>query len=354
MPYLEAQSVSHCYGEMRTLDAISFFLETGEIGCLMGPSGSGKSTALSCIAGLEKISGGSIRIDGVAVSADGVMVSPEKRGIGMLFQECTLFPHLDTRANILFNHKKQPHFNDVVEVCHIAHLLDKFPHELSGGEQQRVALARAVMRRPKLLLLDEPFSKLDTEHRTVLAQQIREIVKQLNITVLIVTHDQHEAFMTADVGGVLNHGTLCQWDSIENLYHNPQCAFVADFVGDGVLLNGYIENMHAVSCSLGVLQSPTSITTPTLRQGDPVKILVRPDDISIYDTLGGITEAPNCCICDAHVTDKAFRGPTIQYTLRLENEERVYATCLSSQLYAPGQRVRIQATMRHFTLFPSI
>ncbi len=154
----------------------------------------------------------------------------------MVFQDFALFPHLDVAANIRFGADNDNTVDEMCELCVLSELHRAYPHELSGGEQQRAALARALAAKPEALLMDEPFSRLDESLRERLAKQVRDILKSRQLTTLFVTHNQHEAFLLADVGGVINQGVVCQWDNIYDLYRRPQCAFVADFVGDGALL----------------------------------------------------------------------------------------------------------------------
>ena len=224
------------------VDALSMTLAAGDIGCLLGASGCGKTTVLRAVAGFEPVQAGSIDVDGVRVAAAGLSLPPEARRVGMMFQDYALFPHLDVDANVGFGLRalsREARRARVAEMLALVGLSDRggaYPHELSGGQQQRVALARALAPGPALLLLDEPFSNLDTDTRQQLAIELRELLKASGATVLMVTHDQAEAFAMADHIGVMDRGRIMQWDSAEALYRRPQDRFVAGFIGRGTLV----------------------------------------------------------------------------------------------------------------------
>ena len=258
---LEVQNLRHAYGDHQVVAELTFSVARGVIGCLLGPSGGGKTTVLRCIAGFEAVQDGEVRLGGRVVSGAGAMVPPEKRRIGMVFQDYALFPHLSVAANIAFGLHASPPVERAARVRELADLvglsaaLDKYPHEISGGQQQRVALARALAPRPELLLLDEPFSNLDIDLRERLSLEVRDIIKASGATVVLVTHDQQEAFALADEIGILHDGHIQQWDSPYNLYHRPANRFVADFIGQGVFVEGMVLNEHQVQVELGILNS---------------------------------------------------------------------------------------------------
>lgn len=345
MALLEVNGINHAYpGKKVGLGGVSLRVESGQIGCLMGPSGAGKSTVLSCIAGLEPISTGEIRIGGRKMSAAGFFVPPEKRKVGMVFQDLALFPHLSIADNIRFGAggKNGTVVDEMCELCGLSKLRDSYPHELSGGEQQRAALARALAAGPEVLLMDEPFSRLDETLRERLARQVREILKSRGLTALFVTHNQHEAFLLADSGGVINQGVVCQWDNIYDLYRRPQCAFVAEFVGDGVLLRGTLAAGGAVKMEMGELRGSVCHGGFLLAPGDPVQVLLRPDDIQLAED--GVP---------AQVEERAFRGPTTLYALRLASGGRVLSQWPSHLNFHPGDRVAIRAEVKELVLFPA-
>lgn len=350
MSYLLVDNIAHRYAGRQTLNGVSFALNRGEISSLMGPSGSGKTTVLLCIAGLEKIMDGSIQLGDSILSSNTKHVQPEKRKVGMVFQDFALFPHLSVADNIGFGlrgldaSEKQNTIASMLELCGLVEYASVYPHELSGGEQQRVALARAMATNPDVLLLDEPFSRLDPKLHEKISREVRDILKSREQTTLVVTHNQNEAFLLADSGGVINEGAICQWDSMDDLYHRPRCTFVAEFVGDGTLLEGKMQSDGAVEVSLGVLRGDSKQNYPLIRAGDSVKVLLRPDDI-LLDSERGVP---------AVIERRVFRGATSLYSLRLQNGEQVTSVWSSQHQYELGAAIPIRAQVRHLILFPSL
>ena len=344
---LELDRISCAYGQQLIVDELSFTLEKGEVGCLLGPSGCGKTTALRCIAGFEPVSSGQIWLNGVSVSRPGFVLSPEQRRVGMVFQEYALFPHLSVAANVGFGlHRsnqveRAQRVAELLEITGLAEVAKRYPHELSGGQQQRVALARALAPRPDLLLLDEPFSNLDVSLRERLSQEVRELLKRLHITAILVTHDQAEAFAVADKIGVMFAGKMMQWSSAYDLYHRPANRFVASFVGQGVLLPGIISPSGQVRTACGMLAG--GLYYPGLPEhghyppGSEVDVLIRPDDI-VYDDQSALT---------AVVRKKAFRGAEILYTLELIDGSVVLALIPSHHDRAMGEKIGVRLEARH-------
>jgi iron(III) transport system ATP-binding protein len=337
---LEVENLRHAYGEQEVVRGLSFSLARGAIGCLLGPSGCGKTTVLRCVAGFESIQEGEIRLAGKVVSGRGVMLPPERRRIGMVFQDYALFPHLPVSGNIAFGLHDMRGEDRAARVAELAQLvglsasLDKYPHEISGGQQQRVALARALAPRPELLLLDEPFSNLDVDLRERLSLEVRDIIKASGATAVLVTHDQQEAFAMADEIGILHEGRIQQWDSPYNLYHRPANRFVADFVGQGVFLPARALNGGQLQIELGVLQGDS--------QGlQDLEVLLRPDDV-VHDDA-----APT----QAEVVHKAFRGAEILYTLRLASGQKVLALVPSHHNHALGEKIGIRLDVDHVVAF---
>src|SRR5688572_22802587 len=283
---LEVKNLRQAYGDHEVVAALSFSLGRNAIGCLLGPSGGGKTTVLRCIAGFETPQEGEIRIAGRTVSGPGTMVAPEKRRIGMVFQDYALFPHLSVAGNIAFGLHAMPHaqraarMRELGELVGLTAALDKYPHEISGGQQQRVALARALAPSPELLLLDEPFSNLDIDLRERLSLEVRDIIKASGATAVLVTHDQQEAFAMADEIGILHEGHIQQWDAPYNLYHRPANRFVADFVGQGVFLPAKVLNARQIEFELGTLQgdipNACQIGCDACGKGCLTDILLRP------------------------------------------------------------------------------
>jgi iron(III) transport system ATP-binding protein len=342
--WLTVEGIEQAYGDNRVLKDLSFRVPAGAIGCLLGPSGCGKTTALRCIAGFENVQVGRILLNGEVLSSPGFTVPPEKRGLGMVFQQYALFPHLDVAANVGFGLRslkgaeKQRRVAEVLDVVGLGGRENLFPDELSGGQQQRVALARALAPRPGLLLMDEPFSSLDTGLRVRLGTEIRDILKQLGITALLVTHDQAEAFAVADEIGVMREGRLEQWDTAYNLYHRPVSRFVAEFVGEGCFVPGQANGDGTVQIELGRLE-PTE--PMALAASQSVEVLLRPDDI-VHDDHSSQT---------ATVLRKAFRGAAILYTLGLPSGRRVLALVPSHHDHRIGERIGIRLEADHEVVF---
>lgn len=348
---LELAGISHYYGTRPVLAGFSLQLDAGEIGVLVGPSGAGKSTVLNCIAGLEKISSGEIRIGTKLVSSASVHVPVEQRRVGMMFQDCALFPHLDVRANVIFGLRDLDQLAvaqrvaELAELCHLEDLFTSYPHELSGGQQQRVALARALAPKPKLLLLDEPFSDSDAVLRSRLLDNVREVVRAVGTTMLLVTHDQDEAFAIADRCGVIDAGSICQWDTAYNLYHQPNCMLVAEFIGEGELVDGKLLNDSEVKTELGIISSATKLTTPLMGPGSAVKLLMRPDDLELTTNGDGVS---------AQIIGKAFRGAEICYALQTKQGTKLNLVLPSREDLPLATDVSIATCVEHVVLFPTV
>lgn len=344
MPLLKLDQISYAHQQHQVVERLSFQLQAGDIGCLLGPSGCGKTTVLRCIAGFEHVAGGSIVIEDKLIGSNAFHVPAEQRKIGMVFQDYALFPHLTVEENIAFGLRgasAQTRRARVAQLLTTVGLADqerKYPHELSGGQQQRVALARALAPRPRLLLLDEPFSNLDVDLRERLALEVRDILKAEGTTAILVTHDQHEAFALADQIGVMFEGSIQQWDTPYNLYHRPVNRFVADFVGQGVFLPGKVAGTNRIEIELGVLPS-TSVVT----ESAALQVLLRPDDI-IHDDASAQ---------QAEVVAKAFRGAEFMYTLRLPSGQLVLSLVPSHHNHAIGERIGIRLDVDHVVAFPS-
>ncbi|HLS99336.1 MAG TPA: ABC transporter ATP-binding protein, partial [Porticoccaceae bacterium] len=224
---LELLNIAVGFGTALILDDLTLALEPGEIGCLLGASGCGKTTALRAIAGFEPLVRGQIVVGDQQLSRPGWTLPPQRRRVGMVFQDYALFPHLSAADNVGFGlrrvdaARKRRRVAEMLDLVGLGELADHFPHQLSGGQQQRVAVARALAPDPAVLLMDEPFSNLDSELRERLSLEVRAILKAAGTTALIVTHDQHEAFAMADRVGLMHNGRIEQWDSPYNLYHRP-------------------------------------------------------------------------------------------------------------------------------------
>ncbi len=338
----------------RAVDNASFTLAAGEIGVLIGPSGCGKTTLLRAVAGLEKASAGSIQLAGDVVSSQQVHLPAESRRIGMVFQDYALFPHLDVAHNVGFglHHLKlaERHLRvqEVLELVGLGDAQTLYPHQLSGGQQQRVALARALAPRPRLLLLDEPFSNLDVDLRERLAHEVRGILKAAGATALFVTHDQLEAFAIGDRIGVMHEGQLQQWDDAYELYHRPATRFVAEFIGHGVFAHAQIEQKEqgsvVVHTALGDLNDMQECPLPNAYPDGMCDVLLRADDI-VHDDAAPVK---------AQILRKAFRGSEFLYTLKLRSGESVMAHVPSHHDHALGEWIGIRAQVDHVVTFPRV
>lgn len=342
---LKVKQVSKSFGDQIAVDNVSFSLDKGQIACLLGPSGCGKTTLLRTIAGFEEIRAGEIWLENDKVSTPRKTIPPESRQVGMVFQDFALFPHLTIDDNIGFGIQKmkrserKQRIADLMELINLTQLAHRYPHELSGGQQQRVALARALAPKPKLLLMDEPFSSMDVELREELARDVRVILKKEGTTAILVTHDQHEAFAMTDVIGVMNNGKLVQWDTGYNLYHKPGNEFVADFIGQGVFVDGTVIDEKTIKTELADLCGKV---LDGCKPGCPVRVLVRPDDI-VHDDESSRT---------ATIKERNFRGASYIYTLELESGTEILSLVHSHHNHAIGEQLGIKLEIDHLVIFP--
>jgi iron(III) transport system ATP-binding protein len=278
-PILDVRKATRRYGDRVAVQSASFQLEAGRIACLLGPSGCGKTTLLRMIAGLEPLDEGRLMIDGAPVSAPGYTLPPESRGVGLVFQDFALFPHLDVTDNACFGirtvprKERQERVGRLLERFHVGHLARAWPHTLSGGEQQRVAIVRALAREPAILLLDEPFSGLDGQLRAKVRESVVADLRAAGTSVLIVTHDPEEAMLIADDMILMAGGRLLQTGSPEDCYHRPSSLAAARLLGDVVALPSQVEAGRAIT-ALGSFPADG-------RQDGPACILTRPEALRL-------------------------------------------------------------------------
>ena len=341
---LALKEVAVSYDGHTVIEGVSFSLQAGEIGCLLGPSGCGKTSLLRAIAGFEPISQGEITLYKRVVSKPGYAIPTEQRRIGMVFQDFALFPHLSVAKNVAFGLKhlktkeREQRVTELLQLVGMEQLRNAHPHQLSGGQQQRIALIRAMAPRPDILLMDEPFSSMDTELREQLAREVRELLKHDGITAMLVTHDQYEAFAVADVIGVVGNGRLRQWDSGYNIYHNPADRFVADFIGQGVMLPGRVIGQGRVETELGIIEGKLpGGSIPDSK----IELLLRPDDV-LHDDESDIK---------LKVTAKAFRGAEYLYTLALPSGQSIICLVQSHHNHHIGEHIGIKLAMEDLPLF---
>jgi iron(III) transport system ATP-binding protein len=343
---LDVTGVQCNYEDLVVVKDLSFNLAKGGIACLLGPSGCGKSTILRAIAGFEDLVSGTISLNGKIISSPEKNQAPEKRKIGMVFQDYALFPHLTVKQNIAFGLSKsndkainEAQVDRLAELVELNDYKESYPHELSGGQQQRVALARALAPEPELLLLDEPFSNLDAELRNRLSIDIRNILKSLDISAILVTHDQKEAFAMCDHIGVIDSGKVQQWGKPYELYHEPSTPFVARFIGHGTFIEGRSLSPDTFSTQeLGVLKGNRAYKW---KENTRVEILIRPDDI--------VHEPDATLIAD--VTSKVFAGTATRYQLKLESGTLLDAIFPSHQDFIVGDSIGIAIDAEHLIAY---
>jgi iron(III) transport system ATP-binding protein len=336
MSRVEVQSLSKRYprSEFAAVQGISFALGDGQILALLGPSGCGKTTTLRLIAGLERPEAGSIRLDDRVVAADGVFVPPEQRGVGMVFQDHALFPHLTVWENVAFGlrGRKRSEIRDTVSqmlrLVGLEALAGRYPHALSGGERQRAALVRALAPRPVLLLMDEPFSSLDADLRQEVRGQVREILKKIQASVVFVTHDQEEALFMGDLLGVLHRGELVQMGPPEQVFHAPAGRFVAEFMGASDFLTGEAAD-GGIRTEIGWLAQ----AAPAGR----VRVALRADDVDFEPAEPG----------NAAIVERRFLGAFNLYRLRLDSGQALHAYKAHTEILPAGLRVRAFVSAGH-------
>jgi len=349
---VEALRVAYSGAGANVVDDLSLELALGDIGCIVGASGCGKTTLLRAIAGFLPAASGTIQIGNDLVASVHHNLPPEKRGVGLVFQDFALFPHLRVEDNVAFGlrrlagSERAPRTRTMLELVGLAAQARLYPHELSGGQQQRVALARALAPAPRLLLMDEPFSNLDVDLRARLGAEVRQILKDSGTSAILVTHDQQEAFATADRIGVMNAGRLEQWDRPYELYHRPATRFVADFIGQGVFLPARVIGSGRMAIELGELKGntppPCDPGCAICADGARVEVLLRPDDV-VHDDASAQT---------AEVVRKIFRGGDFIYTLRLASGREVLALVPSHHDHAIGEKIGIRLDADHVITFP--
>jgi len=351
---LTLENISVAYGKNVVVNNVSLQLKKGEIGCLLGPSGCGKTTVLRSIAGFEPLQSGAITMNGHLVSDTNNNLPPEKRNIGMVFQDFALFPHLNIEDNIAFGltHLKkaeqQQRIKQLLEMIGMEGFASRYPHELSGGQQQRIALARAIAPKPELLLMDEPFSSMDIELREELAKEVREILNAENITAILVTHDQKEAFVIADNIGVMKDGNLLQWTDDYTLYHQPATPFIADFIGQGVFIDGEVINEQEIKTEFGTLLQGK--VPQDCKQGCPVQVFLRPDDIVVDQDCND--NVSNDCKLLVTVVGRKFEGADYLYTLQTAAGTKLLMLEHSHNRREVSDQIGISLDLEHVVVFP--
>jgi iron(III) transport system ATP-binding protein len=327
------REVEKAYGATRAVTSTTLAVERGELFAVLGPSGCGKTTLLRLIAGFERPDAGGVEVGGEAVAGGGCWVPPERRRIGMVFQDYALFPHLTVADNVAFGlrsgwgRRKALEAGAVraLELVGLQHKTGRYPHELSGGERQRVALARALAPEPAVVLLDEPFSSLDASLRAGLRRELELILREAEATAVLVTHDQEEALSLADRVAVMREGAVVQTGSAEEIYYRPLDRWTAQFVGEVNLLRGLADSV-GVSTELGVFD----LAVPA--EPGVIRVAVRPEQLDIQPDEEG----------NATIDDREFRGHDVLYRLRHETGSTLLVQRPSVELYDVGTTVRVR------------
>ena len=310
--FLEIKNVDFKIGGKTKVRNVSFSIENeGDIICLLGPSGIGKTTILRTIAGLERISSGSIKLNGKVLSSEKINIEPENRDISLAFQENSLFPHYTVEENILLGaernkdkNNKLISFGELVELLDIPKILNKYPHQISAGEAQRASLARSLITQPNLLLLDEPLSNVDQSFKEEIQVRLKRILKQLKITTIIVTHDSYEAFYLGSKCGIILNQELKQFDDPYKVYHFPNSVEVVNFLNRGILIPAKVTSPKSLDNEdLGTITGNFIKPFPI---GTKVKLLIQPEDLQ-HDDKSNL---------QLEVVDRKFRGTSFIYTLK--------------------------------------
>ena len=330
-----------CFGLSKRFDTaeavhrVDLTVDHGQMLVLLGPSGCGKTTLLRLIAGFELPDAGTLAVGGQMVSGPNYLVPPEKRRVGMVFQDYALFPHLDVLGNVSYGMRRDPdrpkRVREVLELVGLEGVEHRMPHELSGGEQQRVALARALAPRPAVVLLDEPFSNLDTRLRARVRAEVRQILTEAGATSVFVTHDQEEALFLGDHIAVMNQGRIEQVDTPELIFHRPTTPFVAQFMGVADFLEAQLDGDVLVT-ELGMLPRP-----PEAAHGASVDVMVRPDDVSIR-----LDETSK-----ARVVDRVFQGAFYMYRVRLSSGIEIHSLMQHYETFDVGAAVAARVDPGH-------
>ena len=318
--------VSKRFGSVAAVDGARLDVERGSVVALLGPSGCGKTTLLRTIAGFERPDAGSVELGGRVVAGPSAWVPPERRRIGMVFQDYALFPHLSVAENVGFGLPRGGRAQRVAALLAVVDLCglgERYPHQLSGGQQQRVALARALAPSPDVVLLDEPWSNVDPQLRSELRQEVASILRPLGVTVLLVTHDREEAFSLADRIALMRDGSIVASGTAEELYFAPGGRWAAAFLGAGNVLRGEVDGSD-VHTPLGIVPANGA------RGASSVQILVRPELVELEPDPAGRGE----------VVGREFRGHDVFYRVLVDGLE-VVSQRPSNEVVTLGERVSV-------------
>ena len=338
-PAVECVGVAKAFGEVRAVESLNLAIDKGQILVLLGPSGCGKTTALRLLSGFERPDTGFISIGGRLVAGPGSWEPPERRNVGMVFQDGALFPHLSVEQNAAYGLQHSPRQDaqratraqrrertfEALRLVGLEELAARMPHELSGGQQQRLALARALAPGPEALLLDEPFSNLDPRLRDQVRRDVLDILRAANATAIFVTHDQEEALLLADVIAVMRQGRLAQVGPPEQVFHRPANHFVAEFIGVANFLPAVMDGAGLVT-EIGVLTPDDA-----LPHGAAAEVMLRPGDVSVRRSDSGTGQ----------VVDRAFKGTHYLYSIAMPSGAALHSLQPHTAYFRKGDRVSV-------------
>jgi iron(III) transport system ATP-binding protein len=341
---LTFEGVARQFDTTQALAGVDLDIAPAEIVCLLGPSGCGKTTLLRIAAGIEKPTGGRVLINGQEVAGPSRFVAPEKRGVGLMFQDFALFPHLTILGNVAFGLKSLPKAEAQREALNalkrvgLAHLADEYPHILSGGQQQRVALARAIVPRPAVMLMDEPFSGLDVQLREAMQEETLSLLRETRATSVIVTHNPEEAMRIGDRIAVMRAGRLIQAGTAEALYHQPADLFVARLFSE-INEIGYRVGADGINTPIGLLPAPG------LKVGDRATVCIRERGMRLSENGDGLP---------GRVLDVKFLGDVARLEVGVEGFERPLKVRVGeSDGWVRGAEVRVQIDPARVLVFPA-
>jgi len=354
MSLLKIKNISHYYGNNQVIDSLELKAKEGEVTCLLGPSGCGKSTLLRLVAGLEKLSYGEIIAGNKNISNPKKSLPPEKRGMGMVFQNPSLFPHLNVFDNVAFGikakTKKDKIVKDALKSVSMERYIDRFPHELSGGQQQRVALARALAPKPKIVLLDEPFANLDSVLRKRIREETTLILKELGVTTLLVTHDPEEALRMADKIYVMQNGGVVQSGTAQDLYNTPKNSFIASFFGEldrmKVLVKGrYADTIFGpVDLKKVACENIGDSDCKLMPDGTSATMLIRPEAMKVHSSARDDR-------VEVKVEDIKFLGLANLLYVRTKDGELLKVRTSKNNLPKINKKVYLQLDERQVFIF---
>jgi putative spermidine/putrescine transport system ATP-binding protein len=358
-PALAIRGVRKLFGDFAAVDGIDLEVRRGEFITLLGPSGSGKTTTLRMIAGFLTQDEGSIEIAGQEMRR----VPPYRRDVGMVFQNYALFPHMTAAQNVAFplqmrnvaGPEQNERVAEALELVKLGSFGERYPRQLSGGQQQRIALARAIVFRPRLLLMDEPLGALDKKLREGLQLEILRISRQLEATVIYVTHDQEEALVMSDRIAIFDRGRIQQLGTGEDLYERPTSVFVADFVGESNMLRGRLErDGDGTWLQRGEWRwrvDPTVAGARGLRDAEPATLVVRPEHLRVIALDAPRTDANSV---DATVTEVLYLGSTRKIELKLPDglHAVVREPAATAGDWRPGDRIRLEWSVERAVVVP--